>query len=306
MHRAVTKVTTVAAGLGLGGFVRTDRHGATLELEGPAEVLGDLVELLGRTENGPWVGGGELPPLGATEFAVLAVSARRTAAAAHRGSDVALCPECVAGLTDPDDPRYRDPFAGCPLCQRSDAGSETGVETAGARASRVLRLRDATGAETDGEPVAGAATLLLAGRIVAVRDPSRYRLLGDATRPAVVATLAALAGQARGRRVVALCPDPEWVRRLAVVDDTDLVSLAGRRNPVLLVEPQPAGPAADLARTDPLLAVTLPGCALTHLLTGAVGRPLAYLDSPAWPTALAAAAVAPAVGVLCVEPTGTS
>ncbi len=138
------------------------------------------------------------------------------------------------------------------------------------------------------------ALLLVGGRIVATRDAHRTRLYADATRPAAVAALTALTDQVSEARLVVLCPDVDWARRLAVVDEAEAVALTSRRNPVLLVEPLPVGPARDLTPPDGLLAVTLPGCGMTHVMARAAARPLAYLD-------LGPAAVASAIGTLFAE-----
>lgn len=242
--RAAAEAADLATELGLGGYVRPDSHGVTVEVEGPAALVEEFGQLI-RTDPRGWTDGGEVPPLGAGEFAVLAVSARRTAATAHRGSDIGLDGADVAA---------------------ADRGG--------------LRLRDPEGRELAGDPVAGAIALLGSGRIVASASPHRYRLYADATRPAAVAAIAAVTSQIRDGQVVALCPDLEWARRLARLDERQAAVLVSPRNPVLLVEPQPIGPAVDLAPPDSLLAVTLPGCALTHLLAAAAGRPLAFVDLP--------------------------
>ncbi|WP_033385050.1 hypothetical protein [Sporichthya polymorpha] len=290
MRGVLAAVADSAAALGLGGFARTDAYGLTVEIEGPAE---QVAHFLARIAGGPlgacWSPGGELAPLGATEFAVLAVSAQRTAATAHRGSDVALCPTCVDALFDKTSPHFLDPTVGCSVCRRGDVG-------AGAAAPRSeLRLTDPAGRPIEGVPLRSAmALLLVGGRIVATLDADRTRLYADATRPAAVAALTAAAGPAGS--VVALCPDLEWARRLAVVDDDEAAALASRRSPVLLLEPHLVGPARDLVPTGGPLPVTLPGCGLTHLLARAAARPLAYLDRPA------GADPGPAVGILFAEP----
>jgi hydrogenase maturation protein HypF len=270
VRATIADVTTAAAELGLGGFVRTDPHGVTVEVEGRAAAV---TEFLHRICAGPdgacWSPGGELAPMGAGEFAVLAVSAQRSAAAAHRGSDVGLCADCVATLFDRTHPRFLDPTIGCASCRRN-----------GPDVRHQLRLIDSGGRDLEGNPLKSAMiVLLLGGRILATRDPQRTRLYADATRPSAVAVLAGLT-RPEGR-LVTLCPDLEWVRRLAVLDEAEAAALVSRRNPVLLAEPQPVGPALDLTPPDALLAVTLPGCGMTHLMARAAARPLAYLDLPA-------------------------
>ncbi|GAA0613182.1 hypothetical protein GCM10009547_13840 [Sporichthya brevicatena] len=291
MRGVLAAVADSAAALGLGGFARTDTYGLTVEIEGPAE---QVAHFLSRIAGGPlgvcWSPGGELAPLGATEFAVLAVSAQRTAATAHRGSDVALCPTCVDALFDKTSPRFLDPTVGCPACRRD----ESGAVSAATRSE--LRLTDPAGVPIAGVPLRSAmALLLVGGRILATQDASRTRLYADATRPAAVAALTGVAAATTGS-VVALCPDLEWARRLAVVDEDEAAALTSRRNPVLLLEPHPVGPARDLTPAGGPLPVTLPGCGLTHLLTRAAARPLACLDRPA------GADPGPAVGILRAEP----
>jgi hydrogenase maturation protein HypF len=271
----VASVTDLAGELGLGGFVRTDPHGVTVEVEGRA---GAVAAFLARISAGPfgacWTPGGELAPMGAGEFAVLAVSARRTATAAHRGFDVALCTACVAVLFDREHPRFLDPTIGCPGCRRGEAAVLDGARSR-------LRLVDPAGRDIEGNPLKSAMSLLLVGgRILATRDAHRTRLYADATRPAAVAALIGMTDQRGDARPVALCPDVDWARRLAVVDEAEAGALTSRRSPVLLVEPLPVGPARDLTPPNGLLAITLPGCGMTHLMARAAARPLAYLDLP--------------------------
>ncbi len=297
VHAVVTAVAESAARWGLGGFARTDPHGLTVEVEGRAAAV---TNFLSRISAGPmadcWSPGGELAPLGATEFAVLAVSAQRTAATAHRGSDVGLCAACVETLFDRTHPRFLDPTLGCPACRRgADHGSRS-----------ELRLVDPTGRDIEGNPLKSAmALLLVGGRILATRDDRRTRLYVDATRPAALAALGAFTDRSPEGRLVALCPDIEWARRLAVVDEAEAATLSSRRNPVLLVEPLPVGPARDLAAPDSPLAVTLPGCGMTHLMARAAARPLAYLDLPAAAatprTGSGPAGVAGAIGTLFAD-----
>jgi len=289
IHPTIADVTAAAAELALGGFVRADAHGVTVEVEG-REVA--VAEFLRRLPTGPdgacWVPGGELAPMGASEFAVLAVSAQRSAPTAHRGSDIGLCPTCVAALFDKAHPRFLDPTIGCSACRRDGGGHPD--------ARHQFRLVDSTGNDIDGHPLrSGMTILLLGGRILATRDALRTRLYADATRPAAVALLLALLRSTEGR-LVALCPNPEWARRLARLDDAEAAALSSPRNPVVLVEPQPVGPALDLTSPDGLLAVTLPGCGMTHVMARLAARPLAYLDLPA------GSAGAPAIGTLFAEP----
>ena len=286
----VATATDLAAELGLGGFVRTDPHGITVEIEGRA---GSVTEFLRRISAGPsgacWSYAGELAPLGAAEFAVLAVPALRTAAAAHRGTDVALCAACVEVLFDRTHLRFLDPTIGCPACRRD--GQDRRSE---------LRLVGVDGRPIEGNPLKGAMALLLVrGRIVATRDALRTRFFADATRPAAVAALKAMTARTPESRLVVLCPDLEWARRLAVVDEAEAAALASRRNPVLLLEPLPVGPARELAPPEAQLPVTLPGCGMTHLMARAAGRPLAYLDRPV--ARAGQAGIAPASGTLFAE-----
>jgi hydrogenase maturation factor HypF (carbamoyltransferase family) len=289
---ALGATTDLAAELGLGGFVRADPHGLTVEVEGGSVSVTEFLRRISAGPHGPcWSSGGELAPLGAPEFAVLAVSARRTAAAAHRGTDVALCAACVVVLFDRAHLRFLDPTIGCPAC-RPDGGEGRSK----------LRLVGVDGRPIEGNPLKSAmALLLVGGRIVATRDALRTRFFADATRPAAVAALAAMTARTPESRMVVLCPDVEWARRLAVVDEAEAAALTSRRNPVLLLEPLPVGPARELAPPDSQLPVTLPGCGMTHLMARAAARPLAYLDLPAVVGAEPGAS-APAIGMLLAEP----
>jgi hydrogenase maturation protein HypF len=287
IHATIADVTAATEELELGGFLRTDPHGLTVEVEGRGAAV---AEFFRRLAVGPgatcWTSGGELAPMGASEFAVLAVSAQRTAATAHRGSDIGLCAACVAALFDPAHPRFLDTTIGCGACRREGADRDV---------RHRLRLIDNVGNDVEGHPLRSAMTiLLLGGRVMATRDPLRTRLYADATRPTAVASLLSLV-RTNESRLVALCPTLEWARRLAVLDAAEQAALTSPRNPVVLLEPQPVGPALDLTPPDSLLAVTLPGCGMTHLMARAAARPLAYVDLPA------GSAVEPAIGTLFAE-----
>jgi hydrogenase maturation protein HypF len=111
-------VYSLAVRLGLGGFVRNDAAGVTIEVEGlPAAIDGFLVAL--RSEAPPLarieaLAIDELPPHNETAFAIVASAggARTTLIA----PDTAPCADCLREMADPADRRYDYPFLNCTNC----------------------------------------------------------------------------------------------------------------------------------------------------------------------------------------------
>ena len=112
-------VYSLAARLGLAGWVGNDVDGVFAEVEGPAESVRkflDLVEReappLARVER---VTAQAMTPNGATGFAIAPSdpAGRRRALVS---ADSATCADCLAELADPGDRRFGYPFINCTNC----------------------------------------------------------------------------------------------------------------------------------------------------------------------------------------------
>ena len=108
--------------LGLAGFVRNDREGVWLEVEGSAPELARFVDRIpdaappaSRIEAIEQIA---LPPRAEHGFRIAPSPAPEAGheAAAEIPADLAPCDACLRELDDPDDRRYRYPFINCTAC----------------------------------------------------------------------------------------------------------------------------------------------------------------------------------------------
>src|SRR5262245_2149720 len=112
-------VHALATRLALGGFVRNDGQGVTIEIEGDADRLDEFVADLKRRSPSLAVierlRATEIPPRHETTF-LIADSAAVARHSALVPPDTATCDDCLHELFDPADRRYRYPFINCTNC----------------------------------------------------------------------------------------------------------------------------------------------------------------------------------------------
>lgn len=168
-----------------------------------------------------------------------------------------LCAACAAEYGDPDDRRHHAEPIACPAC--------------GPR----LLLLDAAGAPIEArDPIAGAAAVLAGGGIVAVKGLGGFHLACDAADDAVVRRLR-LRKRREAKPFAVMCPDLDWIARLAEPSDEEWLLLRGPERPIVLVRRRDDAPVAAIVAPDSdRLGLFLPYTPLHHLLLGAVGRPL--------------------------------
>ena len=295
---------------GVGGWVRNDAGGVTIEAFGPAPALDAFLAALQASPPPAArivdVVTRSIPGRAVPAFAILASepsAARRVSIPA----DLATCPECLKEIKDPRDRRHGYPFTNCtncgprftiavdipydrpnttmssfvmcPACQaeydspadRRFHAQPNACPACGPR----LWLAGPGGRDFPAaDPIAVAADLLHRGAIVAVKGIGGFHLACDATRESVVGAL-----RHRKRRdekpfavMVANLADAE---ALAELDDDERRLLASVERPIVLARRRPsAGIAANVAPGNTLVGVMLPYAPLHHLLLGAVGRPL--------------------------------
>ena len=112
-------VYSLAARLGLSGFVGNDSEGVFAEIEGPAAAVGEFLVAVER--DAPplaridQVVSASMQPYGTAGFTIApsAPGAQRTALVS---ADSAMCADCLAELLDPADRRHRYPFINCTNC----------------------------------------------------------------------------------------------------------------------------------------------------------------------------------------------
>ncbi len=105
--------------LGLYGFVRNQRDGVTIHIEGPRKVLALFVVLLPKQAPPAseilQIKTEEVPSAGCTDFRIVRSQSRR------RGElfvppDIAACPNCLSEMEERTDRRFQYPFINCTNC----------------------------------------------------------------------------------------------------------------------------------------------------------------------------------------------
>jgi len=302
-------VYTLAASLGLGGFVGNDADGVFIEVEGPPD---DVKEFLAALER-------DAPPLARIER-VTAVPTTPTgsssftiAASGPSGpsrtlvsADTATCADCLHELADTADRRHAYAFINCTNCgprftivrdvpydrplttmanfamcdpcateyhdpaDRRFHAQPVCCPACGPR----LTLLDPSGAPLAGEPIAGSAELLKQSRLVAVKGLGGYHLAADAADEKAVAELRARKHR-EDKPFAVLVADLAAARRLCEVDAATAALLTSPARPIVLARRHPdADVAVAAAPGNQHLGVMLPYTPLHHLLLQAVGRPL--------------------------------
>jgi len=296
-------VYRLAAELGLGGFVVNDSGGVTVEVQGVPEAVESFQRRLPA----------ELPPLARISRCDVADLAPIDGPAgfeihpsvggeltdAQVTVDTATCPDCLAEMNDPSDPRYHYPFinctncgprytivrripydrpnttmadfAMCPLCGREYADPASrrfhAQPIACPRCGPAVWLIDPRGRQILCEdPVGEAAKMLQAGKIVAIKGLGGFHIACRADDEHAVGRL-----RRRKRRdakpFAVMVPDLAAAERLCQVNDHARKLLTGPLRPILLLRRRKEAPvASSLAQGLDTLGVMLPYTPLHHLL----------------------------------------
>ncbi|HSP65105.1 MAG TPA: carbamoyltransferase HypF, partial [Candidatus Deferrimicrobium sp.] len=170
-----------------------------------------------------------------------------------------MCAPCAAEYADPSNRRFHAQPNACPAC--------------GPRAW----LSDRAGREQAGDGVAAAATLLLAGSIIAVKGLGGFQLAVHAGDDAAVRRL-----RARKHRpdkpFAVMARDIAAVRGIALVDGAEAAALSSSARPIVLLRCRVAtgadGISGAVAPGLDEVGVMLPSTPLHHLLLDLVGVPL--------------------------------
>jgi hydrogenase maturation protein HypF len=297
----------VATGLGLAGHVGNDERGVLLEAEGPEPDVDTLVAALRRGPPLALVTGVECAPLplrGDSGFLIVPSSGHDRAAATTVPPDSATCADCLAELRDPGDRRYRHPFVNCTNCgPRLTIVTGVPYDRASTTMAAFAMCPDCAAEYHDpanrrfhaqpvccpscgpqltwsgpgdgaGDPIAGAASALRSGGIVAVKGLGGYHL---AVRAADEDAVRRLRGRKHreDRSFAVAVPDPGAARALCHVDDDEAALLASHRAPIVLLRRRAGAAVAEsVAPGDPYLGLMLPYTPVHHLLLGAVGEPI--------------------------------
>ncbi len=300
---------------GLHGTVRNDGKGVLIEAWGSSGALEGFLEALrreppplARIDNiacHPQASSPAAPP---SDFRILPSDAGETHTLVS--PDIATCPECLAEILDPAERRYHHPFVNCthcgprfsilhtlpydreqtsmaafPMCPACEREYKDPADRrfhaqpiACPECGPRLWLSDASGQplSTEDDPVTGAAELLTAGHILAIKGIGGFHLVVDATNAAAVVRL-----RERKHRpykpLALMARDLDMVRRYRRVDEAEAAALIDRAAPIVLLEhPGPESLPGVLAPGLDMLGFMLPMSPLHHLLLRAANRPLVF------------------------------
>ncbi len=295
-------VYRLATGRRLRGTIRNTPAGVTIEIQGPAETVQDFVERLPA----------EAPPLARiTSVAVHDVPCNGDQdfriVHSHEGEevrtlispDVAICPDCLRELFDPNDRRYRYPFINCTncgprftiirdipydrpstsmamflMCPACLAEYENPLDrrfhaqpNACWQCGPRVELWDKSGKWIEcRDPIAEAVAGLHAGLVVAVKGLGGFHLAVDAANPAAVALL-----RQRKRRVekpfAVMVPDLQAAQEFCELDEAANTVLQSIQRPiVLLPKKKPSIIPDEVAPFNHYLGILLPYTPLHYLL----------------------------------------
>jgi hydrogenase maturation protein HypF len=305
-------VYRLATGRHLSGTIRNTSAGVTIEIQGSAETVQNFVEHLPV----------EAPPLARiTCVAVHDVPCLATQSSGDQdfciihsregeevhtliSPDVAICPDCLREMFDPNDRRYRYPFINCTNCgprftiirdiPYDRPGSSMAVfsmcpaclmeyenpldrrfhaqPNACWKCGPRVELWDKSGnlIECD-DPIVEAVSALQAGLVVAVKGLGGFHLAADATNRRAVAML-----RQRKRRVekpfAVMVPDLNAAQEVSEVDDAARAVLKSMQRPIVLLPRKERSVIPDeVAPFNRCLGIFLPYTPLHYLLLAGGG-----------------------------------
>ena len=302
-------VYRLATERGIGGRVRNDATGVTIDAFGSADVLDEFMTRLGDSappaaiinDVRSWA----IPfePVDAFSIVQSQESAERRVSIPP---ELATCPECVSEIFDPANRRFHYPFTNCtncgprftitrdvpydrpattmapfrmcPDCQREydDVNDRRfhAQPNACPACGPWLQLMTPEGDLVGGDPIENVAAAVTAGQIVAIKGLGGFHLACDATSPKAVQTL-----RLRKRRdekpFAVMVQDLNQASRVAVLDDEERKLLTSVERPIVLATRRTDGPLApEVAPGNPLVGIMLPYTPLHHLLMREVALPL--------------------------------
>lgn len=299
-------VVRLAQRHGLRGTVHNSAQGVQLELEGPRQSLESFrTALLARPPERARIDQSASrwgPALGAADGVAILAPQSTGGATALVSPDLAICPSCLAELSDRSNRRYGYAFISCTDCGPRYSVVEQLPFERGHTSFRHFPLcpqcRREFGdpsdrrfhAQTiscpscgpqlhwDGQPIGSteaiqaAAEALAAGAIVALQGVGGFQLLVDPAHAAAVQQLRQRKG--RPEKPLALLANSAWMERHCRCNADERELWHGPAAPIVLLRrnaDQPPALAAGVAGSSPWLGVMRPCSGLQHLLLEACG-----------------------------------
>jgi len=303
-------VYRVARELGLKGWVLNGAFGVVVEAEADESVLSAFAQrLIQEKPKAAVIAAVEsvwLEPTGFSGFEIRA-SDRAEKPSAWMLPDLATCPECLAEISDPGQRRHGYAFTNCTLCgprftivtgipydrpnttmsgfplcpdcraeYENPADRRFHAQPIACPACGPRLWLEEDGKKTEGNASwAEAASLIRAGKIVAVKGIGGFLLLCDARSSEAVARL-----RQRKRRnekpFAVMFPDLDSVREACEVSELEEAWLQDAAAPIVLLRRKPGSGtvAPEAAPGNPQLGAILPYAPLHHLLMRALGFPV--------------------------------
>ena len=304
-------VYRVANELELNGWVSNGKQGVRIEAEGNKEHLTQFLMKI-QNEKPPHahlysIEKYFLDPVGYQTFEIKESDETGTSTAWIL-PDIAVCPECLEEVLDPDNRRYRYPFTNCthcgprysiiqnlpydrknttmhsfkmcPDCREEYENPANRRFHAQPNACPVcgphVELLDAKGVmiASGNETLQQSIRLLASGKILAVKGLGGFHLMADATNDSAVERLRERKQRAE-KPFAIMVPDLASAKNLCVVSDLEAQWLASPEAPILLLERKrniPLSP--SVAPDNPYLGLMLPYTPLHHLILKEFVKPL--------------------------------
>ena len=295
-------VYNLARTLDLTGWVNNSAQGVEIEAEGKEVFLESFAERI-RSEAPPLAVIEEitltkLPPADYKDF-VIKDSAKGEIKFTLVSPDVAICPECLAELNDPENRRYRYPLINCtncgprftiiqdipydrpyttmanfPMCpdclkeyydpqNRRFHAQPTACPACGPQVVLLDRQGKQVAAQDAPEK---AVELLKQGHILAVKGLGGYHLVCDALSQTSVQRLRNLKNR-DAKPFAVMMPDIEVVKKYCDITNEEEIALISERCPIVLLRKKDDSAVAfDVAPKNRYLGVMLPYAPLHHLL----------------------------------------
>ncbi|HLD94691.1 MAG TPA: carbamoyltransferase HypF [Anaerolineales bacterium] len=295
-------VYQLANRLELKGWVRNTTAGVDIQVDGSHDALQNFVESL-RTQAPPLAHIDEIQtlPSSANGFTEFHIEESRSISEAFQpiSPDVAICPDCLRELFDPQDRHYRYPFVNCTHCGprftiiRDLPYDRPNTTMAGFAMCPACAKEycDPTNRRYHAQPVScsqcgpriwleigdevindqedalrSVRRMIAAGEVVAIKGLGGFHLACDATNSDAVAKLRLRKGRA-DKPLALMMADPEVVRRHCLMDRSELDALQNLSRPIVLLRRRENSAISEnIAPRQHTLGVMLPYTPLHFML----------------------------------------
>ncbi|MGC8658950.1 MAG: carbamoyltransferase HypF [Desulfomonilaceae bacterium] len=284
----------------LSGWVINTSEAVRIEIEGPAKRCDEFIDELSRSTPEP----GHIDsieilqkfPLGESSFRICASQATKREITPIP-PDVAICPECLSELFDPENRRFLFPFITCTLCgprytvvrsfpydrERTSMADFVMCEECAEEYSNpedrrfhsqtnscpkcgpMISLLDQNGETIPEDPIIECIRLLKDGKIVAIKGIGGFHLAVDALNEDAVKRLRDRKGRPE-KPFAVMSRDLTEIEKLCEVDPNEVKILTSAAAPIVLLKARGEKLAGSIAYSLKTLGIMLPYAPIHHLL----------------------------------------